>query len=322
MNKILEITDLTVHFALKSGLFQSKQIIHAINGVSFDVWEGETLGIVGESGCGKSSLARALVGLNKITNGQVIFDGKINLAQATQTEWRAVRKRMQLIFQDPSTALNPRMTIAEIVAEPLQTMYPNLKKEQVLEKVVTTLKLVGLNHNQLNCYPTEFSGGQCQRIGIARALILEPDILICDEPVSALDVSVKAQIINLLQELQRKLQLTILFISHDLGVVKQMSDRILVMYLGNIMELGSTASIYKQALHPYTQLLLSAVPVADPKIEKHKQLSLPEGELPSPVNLPKGCAFSTRCPLADKQCTQNPPKLRMIDNRAVNCFKA
>ncbi len=321
MNKILEIKNLKVHFDLKGSLFKAKKIVHAVDGINFDVLEGETLGIVGESGCGKSSLARALVGLNKITSGSAIFNGSIDLATATGKEWDKIHKEMQFIFQDPVAALDPRMTIAEIIAEPLVTLYPGMKQTEVMEKVLATMKIVGLSQNQVNRYPTEFSGGQCQRIGIARALILEPKVLICDESVSALDVSIKAQIINLLQELQRKLKLTIIFISHDLGVVKHICNRILVMYLGNIMELGDKKAIYNSARHPYTKALLSAVPIANPELEKHKQIQLLEGELPSPINPPQGCVFSTRCPLADGNCRQSRPKITELATQTVACFK-
>lgn len=320
--KILDIKDLKVYFEIKRSLFTTPKIVHAVDGINFEVFAGETLGIVGESGCGKSSLARALVGLNKISSGSAIFDGKFDLAKASRQEWNKVHQEMQFIFQDPIAALNPRLTIAEIIAEPLITLHPNLKKDVVQEKVLTTMRLVGLSENQLNRYPTEFSGGQCQRIGIARALILEPKALICDESVSALDVSIKAQIINLLQDLQHKLHLTIIFISHDLGVVKHICDRILVMYLGNIMELGSKKAIYNSPQHPYTKALLSAVPLANPHLEKQKKVELLEGELPSPINPPQGCVFNTRCPLADDGCRQARPAARLVADRLVACFKA
>ena len=320
MKKILEVKNLKVHFELSSGLFKPKKVVHAVDGIDFEVFEGETLGIVGESGCGKSSLARALCGLNKITSGSALFNG-IDLAKASAKQWDEVHKQMQFIFQDPVAALDPRMTVAEIIAEPLVTLYPNMKQTQVMEKVFSTMKLVGLSQNQVNRYPQEFSGGQCQRIGIARALILEPKVLICDESVSALDVSIKAQIINLLQELQQKLKLTILFISHDLGVIKHICNRILVMYLGNIMELGAKKTIYSDPLHPYTKALLSAVPVANPELEKAKVIQLLEGELPSPVNPPHGCVFHTRCPLASEACSQSRPDEKIVREHSVSCFK-
>lgn len=319
MTKILEIRDLKVHFDLGGSLFKAKKVVHAVDGINFDVFEGETIGIVGESGCGKSSLARALCGLNKITSGSALFNGKVDLAKANSRQWDEVHKQMQFIFQDPVAALDPRMTVAEIIAEPLETLYPEMKKTEVMEKVLATMKLVGLSHNQINRYPQEFSGGQCQRIGIARALILEPKVLICDESVSALDVSIKAQIINLLQELQQKLKLTILFISHDLGIVKHICNRILVMYLGNIMELGDKRSIYSTPLHPYTNALLSAVPVANPTLEKGKNIQLLEGELPSPLNPPKGCVFSTRCPKTTEQCKTSRPANKTVNHNVVSC---
>lgn len=321
MKKILTIKDLKVHFHLGGSLFKPTRVVHAVDGISFDVFEGETLGIVGESGCGKSSLARALCGLNKITSGSALFNETIELSTANKAQWNEVHKQVQFIFQDPVAALDPRMTVAEIIAEPLVTMYPQMTTTQVMEKVLATMKLVGLSHNQINRYPQEFSGGQCQRIGIARALILEPKVLICDESVSALDVSIKAQIINLLQDLQQQLKLTIIFISHDLGVIKHICQRILVMYLGNIMELGNKKSVYETALHPYTKALLSAVPVANPELEKAKQIQLLEGDLPSPINPPKGCVFNTRCPQATDECRANRPQAKMVANNLVSCFQ-
>ncbi len=318
--KILEINNLKIHFKKKGGLLKANQVVYAVDGVSFDVFEGETLGIVGESGCGKSSLARALCGLNPITSGNAIFDGRIDLAKASAKQWHEVHKQLQFVFQDPVAALNPRMTIAEIIAEPLITFYPRMPKRQVIEKVISTMKLVGLSPNQANRYPQEFSGGQCQRVGIARALILEPKVLICDESVSALDVSIKAQIINLLQDIQQRLKFTIIFISHDLGVIRHICDRVLVMYLGHIMELGPKQSIYAAPLHPYTKALLAAVPVANPNFEKNKQTQLIKGDLPSPINPPQGCVFNTRCPLASGECFESRPAGKILQNHYVRCF--
>ncbi len=272
--KILEIKNLKVHFKLRRRPFKAGKVIRAVDGINFDVFEGETLGIVGESGSGKTSLARALCGLNPITSGSALFDGRIDLAKATAKQWNEVHKNLQFVFQDPVAALNPRMTIAEIIAEPLITLYPRMAKTSVILKVKSMIQLVGLDPNQLNRYPQEFSGGQCQRIGIARALILEPRILICDESVSALDASIKAQIINLLQEIQQKLKFTILFISHDLGVIRYISDRVLVLYHGQIVEIGPKQSIYASPQHPYTQALLSAVPVI-----KFTKITLTETQL-------------------------------------------
>ena len=323
IEKLLEITDLKVYFKLKSSLLRKGKTVYAVDNISFDVYKGETLGIVGESGCGKSSLARSLVGLNEITNGSVMFLGKDDLAHANSERWHAIRKDIQFIFQDPVASLNPRMTVAEIIAEPLNVYYPKMSQADVLKKVLDMMHLVGLSDNQINRYPAEFSGGQCQRIGIARALILDPHLIICDESVSALDVSIKAQIINLLKELQQTLELTVIFISHDLSVVKHICDRVLVMYLGNIMELATKDVIYKKHHHPYTQALLSAVPSADPRLERQKKIKPLEGELPSPMNPPKGCVFSTRCPLSDDGCKSARPELRYMDDGAlVACFKA
>ena len=322
MEKLLEIKDLKVFFTLKRGIFSKSRVVRAVDNVSFDVYQGETLGIVGESGCGKTSLARALVGLNDITSGKVLFLGKDDFATCNDKRWHELRQDVQFIFQDPVASLNPRMTVSEIIAEPLTVFYPKMTKTEQMEKVVAMMNLVGLSVNQINRYPQEFSGGQCQRIGIARALILEPKLIICDESVSALDASVKAQIINLLKDLQAKLNLTIMFISHDLSVVKHICDRVLVMYLGNIMELATKEQIYAKPTHPYTQALLSAVPIANPELERQKKIKLLEGDLPSPINPPVGCVFNTRCPMADDECRKSrPPFVRLQDDRLAACFK-
>lgn len=321
MNKILEIKNLQVFFNLKHGLLQAKKIVYAVNDVDFTVYAGETLGIVGESGCGKSSLARSLVGLNKISGGSVIFEQQYQLAKLSEQQWKMIRPKIQFIFQDPVAALDPRMTVAEIIAEPLTSLYPQLNKNEVMTKVLIMMNLVGLSENQINRYPQEFSGGQCQRIGIARALIVQPKLIICDESVSALDVSIKAQIINLLKELQVKLQLTIIFISHDLSVIKHICDRVLVMYLGNIMEISDKKTLYQQPLHPYTQALLSAVPVANPDYRLTHQLKLLEGDLPSSINPPHGCVFNTRCPQAYERCFIEKPQLELKQGAMVSCFK-
>ena len=321
--KLLEIKDLKVHFELKKSLFAKPKVVHAVDGVSFDVFAGETIGIVGESGCGKSSLARSLVGLNQITGGSVVFLGSENLDSANARQWHKLRKDIQFIFQDPVASLNPRMTVAEIIAEPLKIYSPQLSDTEVMERVLELMQLVGLSINQINRYPLEFSGGQCQRIGIARALVLNPKLIICDESVSALDVSIKAQIINLLKDLQKKLNLTIMFISHDLSVVKHICDRVLVMYLGNIMELATKDNLYSKSHHPYTEALLSAVPIANPELERKKVVKLLEGDLPSPVNPPVGCVFNSRCPKAEDGCRASRPQPRfMQDGTLVACFKA
>ncbi len=321
-NKILEVKNLKVYFELKKNLFKKARVVHAVDDISFDVYGGETLGIVGESGCGKSTLARSLVGLAKITSGSVLFLGSERLDKASSKDWHKIYQDIQFIFQDPVASLNPRMTVAEIIAEPLQIYSPKLTKKEIMDKVIDLMHLVGLSVNQINRYPLEFSGGQCQRIGIARALVLNPKVIICDESVSALDASIKAQIINLLKDLQKKLKLTIIFISHDLSVVKHICDRVLVMYLGNIMELSQKDILYKQRYHPYTKALLSAVPIANPELERKKTIQLLEGDLPSPINPPVGCVFSTRCPLADQQCKQSRPQPHyMEDGTLVACFK-
>jgi oligopeptide transport system ATP-binding protein len=321
MQKLLEIKNLKVHFPLKKNLFSKNQVVYAVDNVSFDVYAGETIGIVGESGCGKSSLARSLVGLNKITSGEVVFLTNEHLEKASVAKWHKYREDIQFIFQDPVASLNPRMTVAEIIAEPLEIYNPTLTKVEVMNRVVAIMKLVGLSVNQINRYPLEFSGGQCQRIGIARALILKPKLIICDESVSALDASIKAQIINLLKDLQKQLNLTIIFISHDLSVVKHICDRVLVMYLGNIMELSTKNILYTKSHHPYSSALLSAVPIANPDVERKKVIKLLEGELPSSINPPVGCVFNSRCPKADDKCRMSRPPVSVLeDGSLVACF--
>ncbi|HDR1021932.1 TPA: murein tripeptide/oligopeptide ABC transporter ATP binding protein OppF [Pasteurella multocida] len=321
---ILQVRDLSVHFKIKdtkSLLFSKHQTLKAVNNVSFDLYEGETLGVVGESGCGKSTLARAITGLVSSSGGSILWLGK-DLTKQTAKEWKNVRSDIQMIFQDPLASLNPRMTIGSIIAEPLKIYQPHLTNEEVKEKVRAMMMKVGLLPNLINRYPHEFSGGQCQRIGIARALIVEPKLIICDEPVSALDVSIQAQVVNLLKSLQREMGLSLIFIAHDLAVVKHISDRVLVMYLGNAVELGDYEQVYHDTKHPYTKALMSAVPIPDPKLERNKQIQLLEGDLPSPINPPSGCVFRTRCPLADQHCIADKPRLKGQDNHFVACFKA
>ncbi|EJU3250513.1 murein tripeptide/oligopeptide ABC transporter ATP binding protein OppF [Salmonella enterica] len=278
------------------------------------------LGVVGESGCGKSTFARAIIGLVKATDGKVAWLGK-DLLGMKADEWREVRSDIQMIFQDPLASLNPRMTIGEIIAEPLRTYHPKLSRQDVRDRVKAMMLKVGLLPNLINRYPHEFSGGQCQRIGIARALILEPKLIICDEPVSALDVSIQAQVVNLLQQLQREMGLSLIFIAHDLAVVKHISDRVLVMYLGHAVELGTYDEVYHNPLHPYTKALMSAVPIPDPDLERNKKIQLLEGELPSPINPPSGCVFRTRCPIAGPECAQTRPVLEGSFRHAVSCLK-
>ncbi|MBB5190076.1 oligopeptide transport system ATP-binding protein [Silvimonas terrae] len=311
---ILSVRDVKVHFKVRQGNtwpWQAPRTLKAVDGVSFDLFEGETLGIVGESGCGKSTLSRAMLNLIPATDGSIVWMGK-EMRGASHAQWQAARKDIQMIFQDPLASLNPRMTVAQIIGEPLRTHRPELSKAEVMERVKKMMVRVGLREQQINRYPHEFSGGQAQRIGIARALILEPKLVICDEPVSALDVSIQAQIINLLKELQREMGLSLIFIAHDLAVVKHISDRVLVMYLGHVMELASKRALYDQPTHPYTQALMSAIPLPDPKAEQNKVIQILSGELPSPINPPSGCVFRTRCPKVQAQCAQTPPQLHEV----------
>ena len=281
--------------------------LQAVNDVSFQLNSGETLGIVGESGCGKSTLARAIVKMVPTHSGKVIWLGN-NLLELNKSEMRHHRKQIQMIFQDPLASLDPRMNIGEIIAEPLRTHYPKTPEVDVKFRVSDVMNKVGLLDNLVNRYPHEFSGGQCQRIGIARALILKPKLIICDEPVSALDVSIQAQVVNLLMDLQEEMGLTLIFIAHNLSIVKHISTKIMVLYLGNMVELANSEDIYRNPRHPYTQALISAVPIPDPKIEKQKDLILIEGDLPSPVNPPSGCVFRTRCQKAQEICSEEKPE--------------
>ena len=309
---ILSIRDLKVHFSVRQGVkwpWQSSNVLKAVDGVSLDLYAGETLGVVGESGCGKSTLARAVLNLIPATDGSIVWMGQ-EMRGASTAQWLNARKDIQMIFQDPLASLNPRMTVAQIIAEPLKTHYPDISDADVMEQVKAIMVRVGLREQQINRYPHEFSGGQCQRIGIARALIMKPKLIVCDEPVSALDVSIQAQIVNLLKELQREMGLALIFIAHDLAVVKHISDRILVMYLGHEMELAQKAALYANPSHPYTQALLSAIPVPDPEREKHKVIQILQGDLPSPINPPSGCVFRTRCPQAVEKCAVEVPVLR------------
>ncbi|MFZ7109865.1 murein tripeptide/oligopeptide ABC transporter ATP binding protein OppF [Avibacterium avium] len=320
---LLEVEDLSVHFKVQSNegfLFKKKQTLHAVNHVSFRLYEGETLGVVGESGCGKSTLARSIIGLVKAAGGNILWLGK-DLSQQSEKQWHDTRKDIQMIFQDPLASLNPRMTIGNIIAEPLKIYFPHLSAQEVKDRVQAMMLKVGLLPNLINRYPHEFSGGQCQRIGIARALIIEPKLIICDEPVSALDVSIQAQVVNLLKSLQKEMGLSLIFIAHDLAVVKHISDRVLVMYLGNAVELGTYDKVYHETKHPYTKALMSAVPIPDPDLERGKKIQLLEGDLPSPINPPSGCVFRTRCPIADTECTLSKPRLEGNEQHLVACFK-
>lgn len=320
---LLEIKDLKVHFDIvnRSAWPWSKpSTLKAVDGLNLKLYQGETLGVVGESGCGKSTFARAVIGLNQTTAGEILWLGQ-DLTKLPMHNMREKRKEIQMIFQDPLASLNPRMTVGDIIAEPLKTFYPELTKDEVKLRVKKMMDRVGLLPNVINRYPHEFSGGQCQRIGIARALILEPKLVICDEPVSALDVSIQAQVINLLKELQKEMGLSLIFIAHDLSVVKHISDRVVVMYLGNCVELASDDKLFDNPLHPYTKALMSAVPIPDPKLERSKNVQLLEGDLPSPLNPPSGCVFRTRCPLADSECAKIRPVLKGDEMHRVACIK-
>lgn len=306
---LLQLRDVQVHFPVAQGLLRAPRMLKAVNGVSFSLERGTTLGIVGESGCGKSTLARAILGIHPPTQGQVLLDGQ-DMAALSDRQRRAMRKRMQIVFQDPLASLNPRMTVGEAITEPLRVFFPAMSAADRKRKVQAMMEKVGLLGNQINRYPHEFSGGQCQRVGIARALVVEPELLLCDEPVSALDVSIQAQIINLLMDLKQEMGLTMLFIAHDLSVVRHISDEVLVMYLGKVAEQAPRDVLYQQPAHPYTQALIAAVPVPDPAIEQSKKTAPLVGDLPSPLDPPSGCNFRTRCPWAEARCVQETPQLR------------
>ena len=311
---LLSVRDLKVHFPLGGGLLgRSTGSVKAIDGVSLELRAGETLGIVGESGCGKSTLGRAILRLIKATAGNVVWFGR-DLHGLDAAALRKERRNMQIIFQDPLASLDPRMTVGQIIARPLKTFEPRLGKAETERRVMAAMQEVGLAPEMLRRYPHEFSGGQCQRIGIARAMILRPKLVVCDEPVSALDVSIQAQIINLLRRLQRENGLALLFISHNLSVVRHISHRVLVLYLGRVMEVAERDAFYARPLHPYSQALLSAIPVPDPKQERSRRRIVLQGDLPSPLDPPRGCRFCTRCPRATDLCHREEPVL--IDHGA------
>ena len=311
MAPLIDIQDLKQHFKIKGGFFgRSIQTVKAVDGVTFTINKGETFGLVGESGSGKTTLGRTLLHLYKPTSGKIFFDGQ----EVNNENYRNYAKKMQIIFQDPYASLNPRMTVEDIIGEALDVHKLYSTKDERREKIINLLKLVGLNAEQAQRYPHEFSGGQRQRIGIARALAVNPEFIVCDEPVSALDVSIQAQIINMLYDMQQDMGLTYLFIAHDLAVVRQISKRIGVMYLGNIVELTDSESLYTKSLHPYTQSLISAIPISEPSIAKTKQRIILSGEIPSPINPPSGCKFRTRCPKAEAICAEKAPEFREVEN--------
>jgi len=304
---ILKVENLKMYFPIRRGVFQRHVgDVRAVDDVSFKVFRGETLGLVGESGCGKTTTGRAIIRLYTPTAGRVTFDN-VDMASIKGSALRQMRRKIQMIFQDPYASLNPRMSVRRIVGEPLQVFNIANEKERT-ERVAQLLHLVGLNPGMMNRYPHEFSGGQRQRIGLARSLALNPDLIICDEPISALDVSIQAQVVNLLEELQERLNLTYIFIAHDLSMVRHISNRIAVMYLGKIVELTDRETLYANPLHPYSQALLSAVPVPDPEIEETRKRILLEGDLPSPAKPPVGCNFNTRCPVAVDTCFEVEPE--------------
>ena len=313
-DKLLQVENLTKYFYKPQGLFgQKKQIVKSVDHVTFDIMRNETLGLVGESGCGKTTVGRTITRLYEPTDGKIIFDGK-DISHLTKKELLPYRKKMQMIFQDPYASLNARMTVMDIIREALD-LHSDLKtKEEKSKRVYELLDRVGLMREHANRYPHEFSGGQRQRIGIARALAVDPEFIVCDEPISALDVSIQAQVVNMLEDLQREFGLTYLFIAHDLSMVRHISDRIGVMYLGKLVEIGPSEEIYSHHLHPYTEALLSSVPVPDPEKARIKEQIVLQGDIPSPIDPPSGCRFRTRCPRACEQCAQAEPELKPVGN--------
>jgi len=311
---LIEVKDLAVHFPMFRGLIRKKKIgdIKAVDGVNFQIRTGETLGLVGESGCGKTTTGRAILQLDRPTGGQVFFEGS-EISGLEENELRPLRRRMSMIFQDPFGSLDPRMTAGDIIGEPLLIHRMSSSKFDYRDKIAELLRIVGLDPIMADRYPHEFSGGQRQRIGVARALSVRPSFIVCDEPVSALDVSIQAQIINLLEELQEEFNLTYLFIAHDLSVVRHISDRIAVMYLGDIVEIATRADLYRNPLHPYTKALLAAVPIPDPVVEAQREHMIIMGEVPSPFNPPSGCKFHPRCSEAIPDCRQQTPVLHKLE---------
>jgi len=322
-NVLLRIENLVKHFPIMRGIIIPKQVgaIRAVDGVSFELRKGETLGLVGESGCGKSTTGRTVLQLFRATAGSVIFDG-VDLIKLQGRELRRMRRKMQMIFQDPYASLNPRMTVGEIVGEPL-IIHGLARGSEIDDRAANLLQMVGLNPSFANRYPHEFSGGQRQRVGVARALALQPSFIVCDEPISALDVSIQAQVVNLLEDLQKQFNLTYLFIAHDLSMVRHISNRIAVMYLGIIAEMADRDELYLKPLHPYTQALLSAIPIPDPVADARRERIILKGDVPSPINPPSGCRFRTRCPIAEVLCAEQQPEFReMKPGHFVACHFA
>ena len=311
--KLLEIKDLKKHFNLKrDGVTRRKSTVKAVDGITLDIYKGETLGLVGESGCGKTTLGRTMIRLYEPTSGSIIYDGTpiYDSEKGIAEKMLPYRRKMQIIFQDPSASLDPRMTVGEIIGEALDIHKLYSSKEERTEKIKSLLDQVGLNTEHANRFPHEFSGGQQQRVGIARALAVEPEFIVCDEPISALDVSIQSQVVNMLEDLQADLGLTYLFIAHDISVVRHISSRIGVMYLGNMVELSESYELYKNPIHPYTKTLMSAVPIPDPEVTRSRERLILEGDIPSPINPPSGCKFHTRCPFATDRCKQEEPAFK------------
>lgn len=306
---LIEVQNLKQYFPVNDGLFK-KRYVKAVDDISFHINKGETLGLVGESGCGKTTTGRSILRLYEPTAGKILYDG----VDITNVNMLPYRRKMQIVFQDPYASLNPRMTIADIIGEPIDIHKLASSKKERSEKIMELLERVGLNSEHANRYPHEFSGGQRQRVGIARALAVDPEFIVCDEPVSALDVSIQAQIINMFEELQEEMGLTYLFIAHDLSVVKHISDRIGVMYLGKIVELADSHELTFHGVHPYTKSLISAIPIPDPKVNRKRKRIVLEGDVPSPLDPPSGCRFRTRCPYATELCAKQEPELREISN--------
>lgn len=316
---VVKVENLKVHFPVKGSIFKKKQVVKAVDGISFEIYPRETFGLVGESGCGKSTTGRAIVKLYEPTSGTILYHGE-DVTGIKGARLSDFRKNVQMIFQDPYASLNPRMTVGEIIREPMDIHHIFQTKEERESRVRELLDIVGLKPDHIRRYPHEFSGGQRQRIGIARTLALNPQFIVCDEPISALDVSIQAQVINLLEHIQKEMGISYLFIAHDLSMVKHISDRIGVMYLGNLVEIGDSDDVYHRPLHPYTQALLSAVPIPDPRTAREKKRIVLEGELPSPMDTPSGCVFRTRCPNASDRCAKEKPGMVNVGKRQVACF--
>ncbi|MBR6221741.1 MAG: dipeptide ABC transporter ATP-binding protein [Clostridia bacterium] len=315
---LFEARHIVKNFQIGGGLLKKARIVHAVDDVSLTIEKGETFGLVGESGCGKSTFGRTVLRLYEPTSGQILLDGE----DITHANMRPYRKRMQIVFQDPYASLDPRMTVGDIVGEPLDIQNARASKGERQERILELLNLVGLNSEHMNRYPHEFSGGQRQRVSIARAMALHPDFMVCDEPISALDVSIQAQVINMLMELQQKLGMAYLFIAHDLNVVRHISKHVGVMYLGSLVEVCESNSLYRNPMHPYTQALLSAIPIPDPQVSRSRRRVVLEGDVPSPIDPPKGCKFHTRCPYATDICrSQRPETITVAPGHTCACHK-